>query len=125
MTIEYITGLFISSSHEQPRQLTRIPQPSTSLHHHHFGPNINGSNRVAYRVAEILTIFEDPCTLDPLQLCGTGAPSLKPFQDDLFDIGKTLIAIATETEQTAESFVETSYILIIVAGTTGLTLIAG
>ena len=35
---------------------------------------------------------------------GTGVPSLKPFQDDLFHIGTTLIAIATETEQTAEKF---------------------
>ncbi|OCL05393.1 FabD/lysophospholipase-like protein [Glonium stellatum] len=35
---------------------------------------------------------------------GTGVPSLKPFQDDLFHIGETLVAIATETEQTAERF---------------------
>lgn len=35
---------------------------------------------------------------------GTGIPSLKPFQDDLLHIGETLVAIATETEQTAERF---------------------
>ena len=35
---------------------------------------------------------------------GTGIPSLKPFRDDAFHIGDTLIAIATETEQTAEKF---------------------
>ena len=35
---------------------------------------------------------------------GTGVPSLKPFQDDVFHIGTTLVAIATETEQTAEKF---------------------
>ena len=35
---------------------------------------------------------------------GTGVPSLKPFKDDIFHIGETLIAIATETEQTAERF---------------------
>ncbi|KAJ9634597.1 hypothetical protein H2199_008880 [Coniosporium tulheliwenetii] len=35
---------------------------------------------------------------------GTGIPSLKPFLDDVFHIGKTLVAIATETEQTAETF---------------------
>ena len=35
---------------------------------------------------------------------GTGVPSLKPFEDDVLYIGKTLIAIATETEQTAERF---------------------
>jgi hypothetical protein len=31
-------------------------------------------------------------------------PSLKPFKDDVLHIGKTLVAIATETEQTAERF---------------------
>jgi predicted acylesterase/phospholipase RssA len=35
---------------------------------------------------------------------GTGIPSLKPFRDDVLHIGETLIAIATETEQTAERF---------------------
>ncbi|CAN9193253.1 unnamed protein product [Alternaria alternata] len=35
---------------------------------------------------------------------GTGVPSLKAFKDDVFQIGQTLAAIATETEQTAERF---------------------
>ncbi|KAF2625508.1 FabD/lysophospholipase-like protein [Macroventuria anomochaeta] len=35
---------------------------------------------------------------------GTGVPSLKPFKDDVLHVGKTLVAIATETEQTAERF---------------------
>jgi hypothetical protein len=35
---------------------------------------------------------------------GTGVPSLKPFNDDVFSIGKKLIDMATETEQTAEGF---------------------
>jgi hypothetical protein len=35
---------------------------------------------------------------------GMGIPSLKPFRDDVFHIGETLVAIATETEQTAERF---------------------
>jgi hypothetical protein len=35
---------------------------------------------------------------------GTGAPSLKPFTDDLVGIGQNLLAIATETEKTAERF---------------------
>jgi hypothetical protein len=35
---------------------------------------------------------------------GTGVPSLKSFKDDVLHIGETLIAIATETEQTAERF---------------------
>lgn len=35
---------------------------------------------------------------------GTGVPSLKPFKDDIFHIGQTLVAIATKTELTAERF---------------------
>ncbi|KAJ4323146.1 hypothetical protein N0V94_002032 [Neodidymelliopsis sp. IMI 364377] len=35
---------------------------------------------------------------------GTGVPSLKPFKDDLLNIGQTLVATATETEKTAEQF---------------------
>lgn len=35
---------------------------------------------------------------------GTGIPSLRPFKDDVFHIGETLVVIATETEQTAERF---------------------
>jgi hypothetical protein len=34
----------------------------------------------------------------------TGVPSLKPFRDDILLIGKTLVSIATETEQTVERF---------------------
>ena len=30
--------------------------------------------------------------------------SLKPFRDDIFDIGDAVIALTTETEQTAEQF---------------------
>jgi hypothetical protein len=35
---------------------------------------------------------------------GTGVPQLKPFRDDVFHIGETLLAIATETERTTERF---------------------
>lgn len=35
---------------------------------------------------------------------GTGVPSLTPFKGDLVGIGQSLIAIATETEKTAERF---------------------
>ncbi|KAL8765444.1 MAG: hypothetical protein Q9209_007471 [Squamulea sp. 1 TL-2023] len=35
---------------------------------------------------------------------GTGIPSLRPFKDDVFHIGQTLLDIATGTEQTAEAF---------------------
>lgn len=33
---------------------------------------------------------------------GTGIPLLNPFQNNVFHIGKTLVTISTETEQTAE-----------------------
>jgi hypothetical protein len=35
---------------------------------------------------------------------GTGIPSLEPFRDDVLQISGTLVAITTETEQTAERF---------------------
>lgn len=35
---------------------------------------------------------------------GTGIPSMRPFLDDVMHIGETLVAIATETEYTAERF---------------------
>jgi hypothetical protein len=35
---------------------------------------------------------------------GTGVPSLKPVQDDVLGIWRTLKEIATETEKTAEQF---------------------
>jgi predicted acylesterase/phospholipase RssA len=35
---------------------------------------------------------------------GTGVPSLKPFKDDVLHIGDTLVAMATETQLTAERF---------------------
>jgi predicted acylesterase/phospholipase RssA len=35
---------------------------------------------------------------------GTGVPSLKPFSDDLVGVGQSLLAIATETDETAERF---------------------
>lgn len=35
---------------------------------------------------------------------GTGVPSLKPFTNDLVGVGQSLLAIATETEKTAERF---------------------
>lgn len=35
---------------------------------------------------------------------GTGVPSLRPFTDDLVSVGQSLLAIATETEKTAERF---------------------
>src|SRR4051812_10271707 len=40
MKIEYNTDYIHSSSHEQPRQLTRIPQPSIFLQHHHLARHL-------------------------------------------------------------------------------------
>ena len=37
---------------------------------------------------------------------GTGKPGIKPFGDDLLSIGRTFMAIATETERTADAFRE-------------------
>lgn len=37
---------------------------------------------------------------------GTGVPSLKAFGDSVLEVGKTLLKISTETEGTAESFVQ-------------------
>lgn len=42
--------------------------------------------------------------LDCIVSIGTGVPSLTPFSDDILHIHETLIALATETEQTAERF---------------------
>ena len=39
-----------------------------------------------------------------LVLIGTGIPSLTPFKDDIISISQSLLAIATETEKTAERF---------------------
>jgi len=35
---------------------------------------------------------------------GTGEPSLRPFGDDVFSIGKTLMALATDSKRQAENF---------------------
>jgi hypothetical protein len=35
---------------------------------------------------------------------GTGIPSIQSFRDDMLHIGGSLVAIATETENTAEKF---------------------
>ena len=48
------------------------------------------------------TTFEN--SVQCLVSIGTGVPSLKPFSDDLVGVGQSLLAIATETEKTAERF---------------------
>jgi hypothetical protein len=46
--------------------------------------------------------FED--NIKCLVSIGTGVPSLKPFGKNVLEIGKALVALATETEKTAERF---------------------
>ncbi|KAL9607110.1 MAG: hypothetical protein Q9167_007945 [Letrouitia subvulpina] len=55
----------------------------------------------AGRATSAASSFFDPITIGDF---GTGMPSLKPFTDDLVGIGQSLLAIATETEKTAERF---------------------
>lgn len=43
--------------------------------------------------------------------------SLKPFQDDIFQIGETLVAIATETDQIAETLRKESEVSVPAADT--------
>jgi predicted acylesterase/phospholipase RssA len=67
-----------------------------------------GANNPVWEVWNQAQMIWGPGPIDSKLKClvsiGTGVPSLKPFQDDAFHIGETLVAIATETEQTAERF---------------------
>ncbi|KAH8701243.1 hypothetical protein GQ44DRAFT_832012 [Phaeosphaeriaceae sp. PMI808] len=62
----------------------------------------------ACRATSAATSFFDPIAVgrfgEEFVDGATGALSLKPFKDDVLHIGETLVAIATETEQTAERF---------------------
>jgi predicted acylesterase/phospholipase RssA len=73
-----------------------------------FVDGATGANNPVYEVWNEAQLIWGPERLESRIKClvsiGTGVPSLKPFQDDVFHIGKTLVAIATETEQTAERF---------------------
>ncbi|KAI9149006.1 Phospholipase A I [Paramyrothecium foliicola] len=44
-------------------------------------------------------------TVQCLVSIGTGMPSTAPFKDDIFNIGKSLVKLAIETEKTAEAFI--------------------
>jgi len=67
-----------------------------------------GANNPVWEVWNQAQLMWGPQPLEGKIKCfvsiGTGMPSLKPFRDDVFGIGETLVAIATETEQTAERF---------------------
>lgn len=72
---------------------------------------VDGATGANNPVREVWDQAQQAWGLEPLEprvkclvSIGTGMPSLKPFKDDVFHIGKTLLAIATETEVTAEQF---------------------
>jgi hypothetical protein len=73
-----------------------------------FVDGATGANNPVWEVWNEAQLMWGPEPLESRIKClvsiGTGVPSLKPFRDDIFCIGKTLVAIATETEQTAERF---------------------
>ena len=67
-----------------------------------------GANNPVWKVWNQAQLIWGPEPLESKVKCfvsiGTGAPTLKPFQDNLLRIGSTFIELATETEQTAEKF---------------------
>ena len=73
-----------------------------------FVDGATGANNPVWEVWNQAQLMWGPEPLESRIKClvsiGTGVPSLKPFQDDFLCIGKMLVAIATETEQTAERF---------------------
>lgn len=73
-----------------------------------FVDGATGANNPVWEVWNQAQLIWGPQPIEGQIRClvsiGTGTPSLESFQDDVFHIGKTLIAIATETEQTAEKF---------------------
>lgn len=73
-----------------------------------FVDGATGANNPVWEVWNQAQLLFGPQPLEGKIKClisiGTGIPSLKPFRDDALHIGKTLVAIATETEQTAERF---------------------
>ncbi|KAF2874191.1 hypothetical protein BDV95DRAFT_616739 [Massariosphaeria phaeospora] len=73
-----------------------------------FVDGATGANNPVWEVWDQAQLVWGPEPLEGRVKClvsiGTGVPSLKPFRDDVFNIGETLVAIATETEVTAERF---------------------
>lgn len=73
-----------------------------------FVDGATGANNPVREVWDQAQLVWGPEPLDGKVKClvsiGTGVPSLKPFNNDFLHIGETLVAIATETEQTAERF---------------------
>ncbi|KAH7126726.1 hypothetical protein B0J11DRAFT_284076 [Dendryphion nanum] len=73
-----------------------------------FVDGATGANNPVWEVWNQAQLEWGPEPLEGKVKClvsiGTGVPSLRPFKSDVFHIGETLVAIATETEQTAERF---------------------
>jgi predicted acylesterase/phospholipase RssA len=73
-----------------------------------FVDGATGANNPVWELWNQAQLIWGPEPLESRIKClvsiGTGVPSIKPFKDDVLHIGKTLIAIATETEQTAQRF---------------------
>jgi Patatin-like phospholipase len=73
-----------------------------------FVDGATGANNPVLEVWNEAQLMWGPEPLDRRINClvsiGTGVPPLKPFKGDAFHISQTLVAIATETEQTAERF---------------------
>ena len=73
-----------------------------------FVDGATGANNPMYEVwNEAQDIWPSGSLEDKIKclvLIGTGVPSLMPFKDDLIGISQSLLAIATETEKTAERF---------------------
>ncbi|KAF2175261.1 FabD/lysophospholipase-like protein [Zopfia rhizophila CBS 207.26] len=73
-----------------------------------FVDGATGANNPVYEVwNEAQDIWPSGSLEDKIKCLvsiGTGVPSLTPFKDDLISIGQSLLAIAVETEKTAERF---------------------
>lgn len=76
--------------------------------HETFVDGATGANNPVYEVWNEAQDMWPLGSLEDSVSClvsiGTGVPSLKRFTDDLVGVGQSLLAIATETEKTAERF---------------------
>ncbi|KAF1913173.1 hypothetical protein BDU57DRAFT_504079 [Ampelomyces quisqualis] len=73
-----------------------------------FIDGATGANNPVREVWDQAQIVWGPAPLEGRVKClvsiGTGVPSLKPFKNDVLHMGKALLAIATDTEESAERF---------------------
>ena len=73
-----------------------------------FADGATGANNPVWQVWSQAQLVWGPQPVEGRIRClvsiGTGVPSLKPFRDDPFHIGQTLISMVAETEKPAENF---------------------